>query len=320
MPSAESIEGGVAIIVAAYNAEATIVRAVASALAQPEVREVFVVDDASTDGTVAAARSADDGSGRLHVHAVKTNAGPAAARNHGLREASAEWIGVLDADDFLLPGRLAALLLHAANAELVADDLWQVDVQDPDGPRRALVGDRLALPRTVTFTEFVLSNVPDPHRQRAELGFIKPIMKRAFLRRHGLRYREDMRLGEDYDLYARALARGAVLRLLPAAGYISVVRPDSLSGRHTPADLLNLRQCDARLLADLPLDRVQRLAVRAHYLSTDARLQWRLMIEAVKQRNVVAFARTFLRPWPVPKILLGNLFEQMRLRWLKGRA
>jgi succinoglycan biosynthesis protein ExoU len=40
-----------AIVIAAYNAEATIARAIRSALAQPEVGEVCVVDDASTDAT-----------------------------------------------------------------------------------------------------------------------------------------------------------------------------------------------------------------------------------------------------------------------------
>ena len=34
-------------------------------------------------------------------------------------------------------------------------------------------------------------------------------MRRAFLERHGLAYDETMRLGEDYDLYARALSLDA---------------------------------------------------------------------------------------------------------------
>jgi orotate phosphoribosyltransferase-like protein len=41
---------GVAVLIAAHNAAATIGAAVRSALAQPEAREVIVVDDASTTG------------------------------------------------------------------------------------------------------------------------------------------------------------------------------------------------------------------------------------------------------------------------------
>ena len=65
------------------------------------------VDDASTDGTADAARAAGDGSGRLKVLTQPLNAGTSAARNRGIAESTAPWIGVLDSDDFFLPGRLA---------------------------------------------------------------------------------------------------------------------------------------------------------------------------------------------------------------------
>ena len=39
----------IAVVIAAYNAEATLDRAVASALAQPETAEICIVDDCSTD-------------------------------------------------------------------------------------------------------------------------------------------------------------------------------------------------------------------------------------------------------------------------------
>jgi glycosyltransferase involved in cell wall biosynthesis len=58
---------GVAVLIAAHNAAATIGAAVRSALAQPEACEVIVVDDASTDGTGTAALAAAQGDTRLHV-------------------------------------------------------------------------------------------------------------------------------------------------------------------------------------------------------------------------------------------------------------
>src|SRR5262245_43042967 len=77
------IQGEVAIVIAAWRASATVGRAVASALAQRETAEVVVVDDASNDGgaTLAAARAADDGSGRLKVIELAANGGPSRARN-----------------------------------------------------------------------------------------------------------------------------------------------------------------------------------------------------------------------------------------------
>nr|MDP9128376.1 glycosyltransferase [Pseudomonadota bacterium] len=191
----------VAIIIAAYNAEATIARAINSALAEPDVTEVIVVDDASTDGTVVCARRLDDGTGRLKIIQQSPNAGPSAARNRALAESRSDWIGILDADDFFLPGRIKGLVYFAAEADLIADDLWQAP-EDQVGDRRRLLGESLAGPRKVGFKEFVLSNISDPRRQRGELGFIKPLMRRSFLDDKAIRYQEHMRLGEDYELYA----------------------------------------------------------------------------------------------------------------------
>ena len=304
----------VSVIIAAYNSEATIERAVRSALAEPEASDVIVVDDASTDDTLAQARAADDGSGRLKLIPRLSNGGPSAARNRALQECRAGWIGILDADDFFLAGRLKGLLRFAGKADLIADDMWRVDERTVNGPRQLLLGDLLPSPRLVSFKEFVGSNVTDRRRQRGELGFIKPIMRRSFFERHGLRYQEHMRLGEDYELYARAVGLGATLLLVPAQGYVSVVRANSLSGCHSEEDLRQLRDCNIGLAALPRLNAEDKKALRRHYLDTECRLQWRLLILAVKQRSPKQILATFVRPLPVPLYLLGQLLEQVILR------
>lgn len=45
------------VIIPCYNAEQTLVRAVQSALNQPELGKIWLVDDGSTDGTLALALS-----------------------------------------------------------------------------------------------------------------------------------------------------------------------------------------------------------------------------------------------------------------------
>jgi succinoglycan biosynthesis protein ExoU len=314
LPSCPSI----AVIVPAHDASATVARAVRSALAQPEAAEVVVVDDASRDDTAGAARAADDGSGRLKIITEPRNIGPAAARNRALRESKAPWIAILDADDFFLPGRLGNLLAFAGDqkltADLVADDAGRVAEGATDGPRQSLLGETLKAPRRIDFEAFVSSNVTDARRPRGELGFLKPLLRREFLEARNIAYREEMRLGEDYELYARALALGARLFLVPGQGYVSVVRANSLSGRHSIADLLHLRDCDLALGRIPGLGARDKAALRRHYLSVDCRLQWRLLIEAVKARDPVAAIACFLRPYPVPLYLLSRLWEQSILR------
>lgn len=307
----------IAIIIAAYNAEKTIGRAILSALAESQISEVIVVDDASTDATASAALQCDDGSGRLKVLVQDVNAGPSAARNRALRESSAPWISVLDSDDFILAGRMAGLLTHSDGYDFVADDMYQVDESNVDGDRRLLLGDKVVFPMTVDLTDFVLSNVTQKDRERAELGFIKPLMRRDFLNKNNLTYREDMRLGEDYELYARALGLGAKMIIVGAQGYVSVVRQSSLSSNHSEHDLLQLRNSDDALIRDLTLTPQAYEAIRQHRISIDCRLQWRLLINAVKDKNLIAALRTFTGHPKVSLSLLGQLWEQFRIRVLR---
>ena len=297
----------VCIIIAAYNAESTIARAVQSALAQSEISEVIVVDDASTDNTVAIAKSAADGSGRLKVLIQIKNSGPSAARNRALNAATSDWIGILDADDFFLPGRIKTLLAYSDAADFIADDMWQVPEIAIDGPRKNLLGHAYPQPQIISFSQFVISNVTRAGRERAELGFLKPLMRHAFLDAHKLSYQEHMHLGEDFELYARALALKARFILIPTQGYVSVIRSNSLSGKHSETDLLHLRDCDDDLSRNFSLSKSEQYALRQHYLSIDCRLQWRLLITAVKTKNLAAAIATFLRPYPVPFYLIKQL-------------
>ena len=85
----------VSFVIAAHNAEATLMRAIDSALSQRGVSvEVIVVDDCSTDGTLSLARS--HGDARVRVLALEANRGPGGARNAGLDAACGRWVAILD--------------------------------------------------------------------------------------------------------------------------------------------------------------------------------------------------------------------------------
>lgn len=84
--------------------------AVRSALGEPGVAEVVVVDDASRrEDTRAAVRGlAEEGGGRVVPVTLGRNGGPGPARNAGVLRARSAWIGFVDSDDLWLPGRGAA--------------------------------------------------------------------------------------------------------------------------------------------------------------------------------------------------------------------
>jgi glycosyltransferase involved in cell wall biosynthesis len=129
----------ISVIVPVHNRAGVIGRCLASCLVQPGPSfEVIVVDDASTDGSVAAVQAVTDQRVRLLQH--DRNRGWCAARNTGGAEARAEWLLFLDSDDELVPGALAAIERWAAKADAAdAHKLflmcqWSNGVRSPDPP------------------------------------------------------------------------------------------------------------------------------------------------------------------------------------------
>jgi succinoglycan biosynthesis protein ExoU len=300
----------IAVVIAAYNAEATLDRAVASALAQPETSEVCIVDDCSKDGTVQLAAACGIRDTRVRLLRSEVNSGPGAARNAAIAVTTAPWIAILDADDYLLPGRFSKMLAAAGDADFVADELTRTtEDATPATPSASPTWS------TLDFEHFVLGNL-GALKGPLDLGFLKPVFRRAFVEAHQLRYRPELRLGEDYEIYARALALGARFVVGGAAGYVSVERPGSLSKDHSEDDLLRLRDCDDGLRALKPYSRAEMRALDRHWSSVDCRLQWRRLISAVKTRSLGAAISTFHTP-DAALYLSARLGEQM---WLRGTA
>lgn len=105
------------VIVPAYNAEKTIarcLRALGSQTLDPSVYEVIVVDDGSRDGTADIIKSFPV----RYLH--QTNKGPAAARNHGSREARGSIILFTDSDCVPAPDWIAEMVRPFADPEVAA--------------------------------------------------------------------------------------------------------------------------------------------------------------------------------------------------------
>lgn len=193
--------GLVSVVVAAYNAQATLSQTLASVLAQSYERlELIVVDDGSTDATAAIVEALAALDGRVRL-VRQSNAGVAAARNQGLRLARGEFIAPLDADDLWAPSKLARMVarLQEAGPDAGFAYCWWV-VVDAEG---------CVLDRSPHWREegSVL-------RQLAEVNFVGcasiPVFRRSALLRGGPGLGYDARLRdldaqgcEDWDLLLR---------------------------------------------------------------------------------------------------------------------
>ena len=298
----------VCVIIAAKNAEKTINTAIRSALREAATREIVVIDDGSQDGTVAAASRADDGTGRLKIVSFPENRGPAAARNHAISISSSPLIAILDADDFFFAGRFDAML-EQADWDFIADNI--AFTQETDGTTQPQQFQSRA--RRLSTVDFIEGNISSPGVRRGEIGFLKPVMRRSFLSAHDLRYNENLRLGEDYDLYLRALIKGARYTVIEHCGYGAVVRADSLSGQHRTEDLRRLWEADhaIRSTTDLPSDVNEVLSRHEKHIRD--RYELRAFLDKKAHRGKSAAIRHVLsNPGALPAIASGIFRDKTR--------
>lgn len=129
----------VSVVIPCYNAEGTVEEAIKSVIGQTyPVTEIICVDDGSTDTTLAVLYNiADRYPESVKVLSIR-NGGAPFARNYGMSKASGEWIQFLDADDVLLPDKIASQIstLHnyGKKADLIIGALYKKEYTVTDSP------------------------------------------------------------------------------------------------------------------------------------------------------------------------------------------
>lgn len=105
MDQNKSIE--ISVIVPVYNAEKFLENAVESAIHQPQVGEIVLVEDGSPDNALEVCRELEQKYPKVTLlrHPDGQNRGAAASRNLGIRKSRCSYIAFLDADDWYLPWR-----------------------------------------------------------------------------------------------------------------------------------------------------------------------------------------------------------------------
>lgn len=182
------------VVIPAWNAAATIVRAVRSCAEQSyPPHEIIVVDDAGTDETAALLAS---GFPQVTYIKLERNAGPAHARNEGWNKATGDFIAFQDADD----------VWHRDKLKLVAEALLQ------NSEIRFLYHPYTLAPMDsdVNAAEVVTQKFPF-----SQLLWSNPIGTPCtiLINDTTLRFDEEMRYMEDYDLWLKAGHKYGIYRL-----------------------------------------------------------------------------------------------------------
>lgn len=247
----------VSILIPAYNAEESILRALDCAQAQTVSDiEIIVIDDASTDSTSELVRRRARVDQRIQLHQLERNSGPAAARNVGIFHATGEWFALLDADDTMSPDRLESLLCAATPQDvLVADNLeiydWHASRTVKLGINPALLGSGLRLD-----AEGFVAQCKTNQFGAVDFGLLKPLIRAAHISAHHISYDESARYGEDFRFYLDVLLAGGVLLVLPQAFYQYTERIGTISkaqsGLSKTIARFDLLEAKARELAGNP--------------------------------------------------------------------
>lgn len=117
----------VSVVIPVYNAAPYVEQAVLSALVQAETGEVILVEDGSTDSSLAVCQRLEEQHNlvKLVRHLNGRNQGAGASRNLGIEKSTCPLVAFLDADDFFLPKRFEKTMeILAAHPD--ADGVYEI--------------------------------------------------------------------------------------------------------------------------------------------------------------------------------------------------
>lgn len=244
------------VIMPAYNSAEFIVEAIESVLAQRFERwELLIVDDGSTDSTLALASSYAAREQRIRVLS-QTNAGTASARNLALEHATGSWALLLDSDDMLLPHCMSTYerfiadnpghVMYSCNARILY----------PSGRQRTLLrGKSSRAPLSASVRDALFA---DPLTTQAAVADLETV-KRVGGFAAGI-------YNEDYELWLHLLLAGYSHLYCPEILSTFRVAPGSKTKQHartTSSSLEILESLDVAAVSTLGLDAEWHSAIRA---------------------------------------------------------
>lgn len=283
----------VSFAIACYNALPYLDAAIESALAQTDVAvEVLVVDDHSTDASMARAEEWRSRDPRVRVFQTLENGGPAAARNVAIENMRGEWFAVLDSDDLLVADRSRRLIDRASaiGADMIADDLilFGEGMQDRSFLPASLVEDSRWIDPELYFRSTIMFG------RQPNLGFLKPMIRKDALGANRIRYNPDLRIAEDDELIVRLLLSGARYYLWPEAGYRYRKHQQSSSHRLSHSNAYKILQSEQTLRRHLDEAGLASHAYLKRFRSIQHAEAFTRSIQALKDRRPLAALTPFI--------------------------
>ncbi|WP_083983039.1 glycosyltransferase family 2 protein [Devosia soli] len=297
----------ISVVMANFEAGEKIVHALRSVLRQTVGDlEVIVSDDCSRDGSLEHVRRLMAEDERIRLITAERNGGPAQCRNRALELARGHWIAIVDSDDIIHPERFERLLAAAAEhgSDIVADDLL-LFFEDGTAPR-LMLGEDVSHTFLVSTERWVLAGVDGT----PALGYLKPLIRADRLQ--ALRYDQELRIGEDYDLLLRLLLEGASMLVVPEPYYLYRRHSGSISHRLSVPDMEAMLERQVDLVERYgPFNSRLTAAFELRLGALRQGLGYEYLVRNIKTRNVSAALALLLRH--------PGYFEKLWASFAEGR-
>lgn len=190
------------IIIPTYNYASYLKRALYSVITnlEPET-ELIIVDDGSTDGTEQLIENFTSEKNISLKYVRQHNKGAAAARNHGLKVATGEYVIFLDADDELLPGTISVACNYLKANPDIDMLLGGKITQGLDGKKTKRLPDALHKDPSIRVSDYLL-------HKNVHIGHGSFVVRKDLVARRP--YPESLRKREDIAVFAFLLAHAHI--------------------------------------------------------------------------------------------------------------
>lgn len=205
----------ISVIVPVYNVEKYLSKCIESILAQTFTDfELLLVDDGSTDGS---GEICDEYAGKdVRVKVFHTeNRGVSAARNLGIREASADWICFVDSDDWVEETYLSDLYCEgfSLNESIVCQRVYIEHESCPEKNMVSFIESDVVLHTPFSGEQILRYEVLD------ELFVFAKIFNKKLIEKEKIKFREDISISEDVTFLRTYLQYVKEIRLCSSFSY-----------------------------------------------------------------------------------------------------
>lgn len=297
------------IIVPVYNIEKEYLERCVDSICYQTYRnlEIILVDDGSTDRTGALCDAYEKKDDRIRVF-HKENGGSSSARNFGIRQASGEWLGFVDSDDWIDQDMYARLLETALshNARIVQASRDEIDEQGKRRPDVCVPPKETCFCPSQDFLRELLLH-------RGDCSFCTRLVdRRLFV---GREFPEG-KLNEDFYLLLNMLGDVDGICILPDQMYHVFYRIGSNTRKKDKNEFSRVFMDivdNADYAEALVQKRCPQLAAEAVRFGLFQRLDYMLHIPVDRMRDTDAFYRN------VKKYLRGHVADTLRNPYLTGK-